>query len=228
MEEVMSLNVSDPKHNDDIEESLTGTETLLLEPNSEADIVGKRLGEIRTQRGWTLKALAEQSKLNINTLTMIEKGKSSPSVGTLQRISRTLDVPITALFEVGEKAEQIIFTAHDHRPETTCCEALIQNLGKDLKSSAIEPFIVTMQPHAGSGGRTIIHSGYEFAYCMSGKIIYRIEEMEYPMAAGDSLVFAAKLPHRWENAFDGESQMMLVLTPGEQFQSQGDVHFHGK
>jgi transcriptional regulator with XRE-family HTH domain len=221
MEEVMSTNVLGKNHNSDMAE-------IDAEIDQSTDIVGLRLSEIRAQRGWTLKTLAEHSKLNMNTLSMIENGKTSPSIGTLQRIARTLDVPITALFEMGEKPEQIIFTAHDHRPETTCCEALIQNLGKDLKSSAIEPFVVTMQPHAGSGGRTIIHSGYEFAYCMNGKILYRIEEIEYPMVAGDSLVFAAKLPHRWENAHDGESQMMLVLTPGEQFQSQGDVHFHGK
>jgi quercetin dioxygenase-like cupin family protein len=83
-----------------------------------------------------------------------------------------------------------------------------------------------MQKNAGSGGRTIIHSGFEFAYCMSGKVMYRIEEIEYPLAVGDSIVFAAQLPHRWENIYDGESQIILVFTPGEQFQSQGKSHFH--
>lgn len=196
-------------------------------PASEAEGVGLRLNEIRTQQGWTLKSLAEHSKLNINTLSMIEKGKTIPSVGTLQRLARVLNVPITTLFESDTKPEQIIFTAHDHRPETTCCEALIQNLGKNLQSNGIEPFVVNMPSHAGSGGRSIIHSGFEFAYCLSGKVLYHIQEVEYPLEAGDSLVFAAKLPHRWENILEGESQMILVLTPGDELQSQGKVHFHG-
>jgi transcriptional regulator with XRE-family HTH domain len=159
---------------------------------------------------------------------MIENGKTSPSVGTLQRLAKALEVPITDFFESSEKSQRIIFTSHDHRPESTCCEALIQNLGMDLNSSAIEPFIVTMQKNAGSGGRTIIHSGFEFAYCLSGKVLYRIEEMEYPLAPGDSIVFAAQLPHRWENIFDSESQIILVFTPGEQPQTLGKSHFHSE
>ena len=199
--------------------------TLPSDQGTEDELVGVRLCEIRTQRGLTLKSLAENSKLNINTLSMIEKGKTSPSIGTLQRLAKALEVPIITFFETSEKTKRIIFTAHDHRPESTCCEALIQNLGKDLNSSAIEPFIVTMQKNAGSGGRTIIHSGFEFAYCISGKVLYRIEEIEYPLVVGDSIVFVAQLPHRWENIYDGESQIILVFTPGEQFQSQGKSHF---
>jgi transcriptional regulator with XRE-family HTH domain len=226
MEEVMSQNTLTKNSNGIISDLVTEKDTTPSERGTEDELVGQKLCEIRTQRELTLKSLAELSKLNINTLSMIEKGKTSPSIGTLQRLARALEVPITTFFESNEKSKRIIFTAHDSRPESTCCEALIQNLGMGLNSSAMEPFIVTMQKNAGSGGRTIIHSGFEFAYCMSGKVLYRIEEIEYPLAVGDSIVFAAQLPHRWENMYNGESQIILVFTPGEQLQSQGKSHFH--
>lgn len=211
--------------NGSIADFITKESALSSDRGFEDEMVGEKLLEIRAQRGWTLKSLAERSKLNINTLSMIEKGKTSPSIGTLQRLARALEVPITAFFESGKETNRIIFTAHDHRPESSCCQALIQNLGKDLDSNALESFVVTMPENAGSGGRNIIHSGFEFAYCLSGKILYRIEENEYPLTAGDSIVFAAQMPHRWENIDDGESQIILVLTPADQFQAQGKSHF---
>ena len=62
-------------------------------------LVAKRLRELRTQRGYSLRALADRSGLNINTLSLIENGKTSASVSTLQQLARALAVPITAFFE---------------------------------------------------------------------------------------------------------------------------------
>lgn len=62
-------------------------------------LVGKRLKDLRTERGYSLRILAERSGLNINTLSLIENGKSSPSVSTLQQLSQALEVPIAAFFE---------------------------------------------------------------------------------------------------------------------------------
>jgi transcriptional regulator with XRE-family HTH domain len=191
-------------------------------------LVGARIHEIRIRQGWTLKKLAEHSKLNINTLSMVEKGKTSPSVGTLQQLARALDVPINAFFDSNVTTKHIIFTAHDRQPESTCCHAVIHNLGKDLKNASIEPFVITMEKNAGSGGRTIVHTGFEFAYCLSGKVQYIIEETVYPMAPGDSIVFEAHIPHRWENIHNGESEMLLVISPADHNDEPGGRHFETK
>jgi transcriptional regulator with XRE-family HTH domain len=225
MEGIMSTKTSTKNNNDILAISVAGKGTLPVEREPVDALVGVKIREIRTRRGWTLKSLAEHSKLNINTLSMIEKGKTSPSIGTLQRLARALEVPIITFFESDVISKPIIFTAHDHRPEATCCHALIQNLGKDLKNGAIEPFIITMPKYAGSGGRMIVHTGLEFAYCLSGKIQYIINEIEYPMTAGDSIVFEAHIPHRWENIHDGESQIILVLSPADQHDEPGKRHF---
>ncbi len=181
--------------------------------NTEEEQLGERIRTIRTRKGFTQKQMAYKSKLNINTLSMVEKGKTSPTVGTLQRLARALDVPIAEFFDSSEATNKIVFTSKHSRPETTCCHALIQNLALGINNSTIEPFVITLEKDAGSGGRSLVHSGFEFAYCLSGEILYLIEEMEYPMSAGDSIVFPAQLPHRWENTSKGESQMIIVFTP---------------
>ena len=57
-------------------------------------LVGKRLRMIRTNRGFSMRTLADRSGLNINTLSLIENVKTSPSVSTLQLLATALDVPV--------------------------------------------------------------------------------------------------------------------------------------
>ena len=45
--------------------------------------VGQRLREYRLERGFSIRELAEKSGLAVNTLSLIENQKSSPSVNTL-------------------------------------------------------------------------------------------------------------------------------------------------
>jgi transcriptional regulator with XRE-family HTH domain len=205
---------------------LPGDGTLDADTGTMDEVLGVKIRETRNKRGWSLETLEDKSKININTLSMIENGKTSPSVYTLQRLARAFDVPIVDFFESVELSKPIIFTAHDRRPQADCCQALIHNLGKGLNNCPLEPFIVTMEKNANSGGRTLIHSGYEFVYCLSGKIVYFIQDIDYPMSVGDSILFSAFLGHRWENNNDGESQLLLVLTPTGHHQEQGPSHFH--
>jgi quercetin dioxygenase-like cupin family protein len=105
-----------------------------------------------------------------------------------------------------------------------CCHAVIQNLGKDLKGT-LEPFVVTLHKDANSGGRNIMHSGMEFAYCLRGQVLYLLRDIEYLLTPGDSIVFSAQIPHRWENMQDGDTQFVLVISPTESAEEQNHFHF---
>jgi transcriptional regulator with XRE-family HTH domain len=179
-------------------------------------LVGLKIRELRNQRGYSLRALAERSGLNINTLSLVEKGKCSPSLGTLQLLARALAVPITAFFESDPVPVRVVFTSHKHRPETTLYNAQMQHLGKDLAGGAVQPFIVTLEPGSGSGDRSLVHAGHEFVYCLRGKILYVIDQVVYILAPGDSVVFESDLPHQWKNIDESESQFILILYPAGQ------------
>ncbi len=188
-------------------------------------LVGRKLRELRNQRGLSLRALAERSGLNINTLSLVENWKSSPSVSTLQQLARALDVPITAFFESEPVAKQVVFTRGDQRPLADFGSAQMQNLGRDLAGNAVQPFVVALQPGAGSGDQIIVHTGHEFVYCLSGAVRYKIREEEYALHPGDSLVFEAHLPHCWQNAGTEEAQIILVLYPADEREEPGGRHF---
>ena len=60
--------------------------------------VGERLRELRQERGMSMRALARASGLSANALSMIERGRTSPSVSTLYKLSEAMEIPITAFF----------------------------------------------------------------------------------------------------------------------------------
>jgi len=208
-----------------LDESISENSSFPKDIGPGDEVLGVKIREIRNQRGWNLKMLEDKSKIDINTLSMIENGKTSPSIYILQRLAKALDVPIVAFFESVESTKPIIFTAHDQRPQAACCHTHIQYLGKGLKNFTLEPFVIILEKDATSGERTLVHGGNEFIYCLSGKILYIVQDQEYPMQAGDSILFSAQLGHRWKNVNDGESQLMMVLTPAGQYQEQSASHF---
>lgn len=206
--------------------SSNGPEPAAIEdrPSSE-EVVGKRIREIRTHRGLSLRELSERSGLNINTLSLVENARSSPSVSTLQQLSRALEVPITAFFESEPVQKRVVYTPAEARPQANFGTTRMENLGKDMAGNAVQPFVVTLEPGAGSGSQMIVHTGYEFVYCLSGKIRYRIEGVEYILSPGDSIVFESHLSHCWENPGSENSQMILTLFPADQREAPGGRHF---
>lgn len=194
--------------------------------NTQAEVlVGQKLRELRNSKGLSLRALADRSGLNVNTLSLVENGKSSPSVSTLQQLALTLDMPIATFFESEPSEKRIVFTPADQRPQAASGSTQMQNLGKDLAGSVVQPFVVTLRPGVGSGDRMIIHTGHEFVYCLSGSIRYQIEQDAYILKAGDSLVFEAHLSHCWENNGDETAQILLIFYPSDEREEPGGRHF---
>jgi hypothetical protein len=84
---------------------------------------------------------------------------------------------------------------------------------------------VTLEPSTGSGANPIVHTGHEFVYCLTGRIVYTIEDRTFLLEPGDSLLFESHLPHRWHNADAGPSQALLVLYPADERDRPTERHF---
>jgi transcriptional regulator with XRE-family HTH domain len=188
-------------------------------------IVGQKLRELRIRKGYSLRALAERSGLNINTLSMVENAKSSPSVSTLQQLAAALEVPIATFFESESPEKQVVFTLAQQRPSAVFGSTHMQNLGKDLAGNRVQPLLITIKPGKGSGDQMIVHTGHEFVYCLEGKIHYKIEQDDYSLNQGDSLLFEAHLPHCWENIGTQTAQILLILYPSDEREEFGGRHF---
>lgn len=200
--------------------------TVPVEVAANAQVnVGRRLRELRTERGLSLRALAEQSRLNVNTLSLIENNKTSPSVSTLQQLAVALEVPITAFFESDLPKNSIAHLTADRRPRVALIHGSLEDLSAGLTSRAVQPFVLTLEPRADSGPQPIVHTGIEFVYCLRGQINYQVEDRAFALGPGDSLLFESHLPHRWQNASDDSTQVLLVLCPADERDRPTERHF---
>ena len=187
--------------------------------------VGGNLRRLREEHNLSIRALAEISGLAINTLSLIENGKSSPSVSTLQQLAVALEVPITAFFETESPKNNIAYVKADCRPRASFDHGILEDLGAGAAIRAVEPFVLTLEPETGSGFPEIMHTGYEFVYCLEGRIAYTIEGHTYLLEPGDSLLFEAHLRHRWQNLNSTKSRTVLVLYPTDENDTPTQRHF---
>jgi transcriptional regulator with XRE-family HTH domain len=187
--------------------------------------VGHRLRELRGTRGLSMRVLAEQSGLNVNTLSLIENQRTSPSVSTLQQLAQTLQVPISAFFETNHGNKLVVHQKAGNRPRAAITHGSIEDLGSGMTRFGAEPFIVTLAPNADSGKTPIVHTGREFIYCLEGHIAYTVDTKTYNLEPGDSLLFEAYLPHRWKNLDTTLSRNLLVLCPLDERDRPTERHF---
>ena len=187
--------------------------------------VGTRLRMLRAGAGLSIRALAEMSGLNVNTLSLIENGKTSPSVSTLQQLAQGLGVPVTEFFQTVEGDKTVVHQQSGERPRAAFAHGVMEDLGAGMSRFGAEPLIVTLEAKAGSGKNSIVHTGREFVYCLEGRIAYIVDTETYLLEPGDSLLFEAYLPHRWKNADATPSRVLLVLCPLDERDQPTQRHF---
>jgi len=192
--------------------------------NTDPDI-GASLRRLRTERGLSIRSLAEQSGLNANTLSLIENSKTSPSVSTLQQLASALGLPIKAFFETDTPQNNISFQKTGHRPRAAFAHGILEDLGAGLTLQGGQPFLVTLEPKASSGSTPIVHTGHELVYCLEGCLSYTIDKQVYTLEPGDSLLFEAHLPHRWQNKGEKATRSLLIMCPTDESDHPTERHF---
>ncbi len=186
--------------------------------------VGGKLRAMREERGLSIRALARASGISANALSVIERGKSSPSVSTLYKVTDALGVPITTLFRTETKRVNVVFKKADERTRVSFQRGLWEDLGGERFSGRVEPFAITLESGTTSGPYPMIHSGHEFVICLRGQLEYQVENELYLLEAGDTLLFTSNLKHRWRNPGNTVTNAVFVLSGFEEGESPSEHH----
>ncbi len=185
--------------------------------------VGVRLRQLREERGLSIRALARQSGLSANALSLIERGRSSPSVSTLYKVAAAMGVPITTFFQTAPEMHDVVHLKAGERTRVPFTRGLVEGLGGEQFSGRVEPFALTLENGANSGPQPILHTGHEFVICLRGQLEYQVEDEIFLLEAGDTLLFAAHRQHRWRNPGPLVTSAIFVLSG---FDDGEDPHRH--
>lgn len=174
--------------------------------------LGARIRAIRKQRGLTIRALAEQCQISPNTLSLIENERTSPSIRTLGQLAQGLGVALSTFLEPEPPGQGVVYQRQGQRSVTRFTNGTIENLGAGLPPLGAEPILVTLETHQ-TVPDDVSHAGREFVYCIEGRVVCHIGGIRYPLSTGDSLLFDASIPHRWENTHSQPSHLLVLFCP---------------
>ena len=68
--------------------------------------IGQKIQKYRTQRGLSLRGLAEKTGITASMISQIENNAVNPSINTLKTLAETLDFPLYVLFQEDSDPEQ--------------------------------------------------------------------------------------------------------------------------
>lgn len=179
--------------------------------------LGERVRELRRARGLTLDGLAELSGVSRAMISKLERGEKNPTLVVAAKLAEGLGITLSKLAGMEERREVIIVPRNKRMvmrdPETGFERQL---LSPNFVGQAVE-FIRNKIPAGSTSGEFPPHrKGVEEHIVVErGSLRATLAGEEYLLEEGDAMYFEADIPHRFDNAGDGECTYYLVISTRE-------------
>jgi transcriptional regulator with XRE-family HTH domain len=182
-----------------------------------AKLVGGRLREVRTGRDLTLDDVAGSAGFTKSFVSAVERGETSPSIGSLYRICEVLGITMSALFETVETPESNVVRRAAVEGTFFGGEGVVNYVlspRSDRRAQVIETHIA---PGGSPGPEPWSHAGdLVMATVLEGAVEFRFGERTTTLAAGDTISYSPAEPHSWRNPDDGNPAVALFFeVPAE-------------
>lgn len=176
------------------------------------NIVGAKLTVLRAKLGLSQRALAKKAGVPSSTVSLIESGKTSPSVGSLKRILDAAGLTLGEFFTQEFEQVQKVFFRSDELTEISRGDVSYRQLGRGQPTS-LQILYETYQPGADSGRVPLSHEGEEGGLIVSGRLEVTVGEQIRVLKAGDGYLFPSTLPHRFRNPGREPCIIVSACTP---------------
>lgn len=175
--------------------------------------IGSKIRRIRKNRRLSIAELAKKSETSTGMISQIERNMVMPSVTTLYKIAKTLDVSIGYFFD-EESKEVSPLVKKDDRKKLVIDEAhgIYELLTADLERR-IEFLSITLVKGESKMNELLSHTGEECGIVIKGKMMVKLGDKEYIMEEGDSIGFDSSIPHRYINIGEEECVSIWAMTP---------------
>ncbi|WP_091741741.1 cupin domain-containing protein [Phenylobacterium immobile] len=178
-----------------------------------SDDVKSRLRAVRLHFGLSQRALAKRAGVPSSSVSLIEGGKVSPSVGSLKRLVDAMGMSLAEFFSFeAPQHDQIFFRADELLPIAQGAVSYRQ-VGHDLSRSLLQILCETYQPGADSGRVRLSHEGEEGGVVISGQLEVTVGEEKRLLGPGDAYLFRSEVPHRFRNIAEAPCVLITACTP---------------
>jgi len=174
--------------------------------------VGAVLKKLRKEKQLSLEDLSEISGVSKLTLGNIERGETNPTIGMLWRISKSLSIPLMALFSPENnvnlsRAGKGLRIAGDG--EKWVIEPIFQNANNEM-----EMYRAYLQPNSSYYPEKHHQNTTELTTVMSGTISINVNNESYTLNQYDSISFPADGKHSYINHSNDVVVLHIILKYG--------------
>lgn len=203
--------------------------------SSSPPTLGALLRGLRSREGWTLKEMSAKSGIPVSTLSKIEHDRLTLSYDKLQQLGQRLGMRMSELFAEGvEDTAQPVTArrslsdvARSVRVETPNYDYYY--LCTELRRKRMVPVLTKIRARSTEQfGELVRHSGEEFLYVLSGKVVVQTEFYDtVTLGPGEALYIDSSMGHAYLAAEDcDEAEVLAVMSSDEEelMQSLFSIH----
>lgn len=175
--------------------------------------LGPRIRSLRQARQVTLRELAERAGVTESFLSQVEREVTSPSIASVQRIARALDLGIAELFVDEPPIGRVVRRSERRRivyPGLNAVDEFLTS-GRDGR---LEVILTTLEPGGGTGEEAYTHeSDEEVVIVLEGALELWVGDEFHVLGEGDSITYSSRQPHRNRNPGPGRAVILFCATP---------------
>jgi transcriptional regulator with XRE-family HTH domain len=178
---------------------------------------GRRLRELRRDRGWTLADLAERSGLAISTISKAERGVIALTYDSMRLLARGMGLDMAEFFApVGEPfvpGSFALATGGAHRRQETR-NYVYEMLFSEIRNKAMTPMLGTVKAHDILDFDDFVrHPGQEFLLVLDGALtVFAEGRAPVTLRAGESAYFDSARGHLYASAGRTDARILVVCT----------------
>lgn len=160
----------------------------------------------------TLDDVAREAGLTKSFVSAVERGETSPSIGSLYRICEVLGLSVASLFETPTAPEDNVVRREDVRGVSFGGEGVencVLSPRNERRAQVIETHVA---PGGSPGPEPWSHSGdLIIATVLEGSLEFRFNDHATILRAGDTISYSPADPHSWGNPSDDTPALALFF-----------------
>lgn len=171
---------------------------------------GGRIRELRQKKRTTLQELADTAGISVGFLSLVERDKATPSLGTLASIAAALEVDVDVFISAPKPSESVT-RAGEREPFFLHDRSLrYEQLTKELSGGVLTSLIIHIPK--GYASEEIAHVGEELIMVLDGTIKQTLGSATFSLTTGDSMHFMGDTPHSFANIGDADARLLWTGT----------------
>ncbi|MDH3463178.1 MAG: XRE family transcriptional regulator [Acidimicrobiia bacterium] len=187
------------------------SDNVEIEAGETVTAIGSQIRNLRSEKRLTLKDLGERTGVSPSMLSLVERGKTSPSIGTLVAISSALGVHMSDLVADQSRGPEKLVSRKYDQDSFVAAPGVQRRVLRVDRVRGVEIAINEYEPDTGSGPRPTHHPGYEYGIVLKGRLTVELEgEGTQELRAGDLISYPSAAAHRIWNHSSGHVRALWI------------------